>query len=194
MDRYNHDLGDDTDDTDDSPLFGSFSSYSPQSRKISQTRPPQLNPDADLDASKKQLFRTELEGTFAQLSLGSNISLVTPPPSKLADPQSASSSEKHRTPLLSVKSKSCSENQKVDKLNIVSSSCTTPQTTISSSNESQLTIVKSTQAEGASINLSTPDSSQTESEDISPQIQRKRHTHSRDKLPRFSISIDDEHM
>lgn len=189
MDRYNHDLGDDTDDTDDSPLFGSFSSYSPQSRKISQTRPPQLNPDADVDVSKKQLFRTELEGTFAQLSLGSNPSLVTPPPSKLADPQSTQSSEKHRTPLLSVKSNSYAENQKADKLNIMSSSCTT-----SSSNESQLTIVKGTQAEGASINLSTPDSSQTESEDISPQIQRKRHTHSRDKLPRFSISIDDEHM
>ncbi|KAL6440172.1 hypothetical protein ACFW04_003046 [Cataglyphis niger] len=188
MDRYNHDLGDDTDDTDDSPLFGSFSSYSPQSRKISQTRPPQLNPDIDLDTSKKQLFRTELEGTLAQLSLGSNISLVTPPLSKLADPQSTSSSEKHRTPLLSVKSKSCSENQKADKLNIVSSFCTTPQTTISSSNESQLTIVKGTQAEGASINLSTPDSSQTESEDISPQIQRKRHTHSRDKPPRLDLA------
>lgn len=195
MDRYNHDLGDDTDDTDDSPLFGSFSSYSPQSRKISQTRPPQFNPDADVDVSKKQLFRTEFEGSFAQLSLGSNSSLVTPPPSKLADLQSAQSSEKHRTPLLSVKSNSYSENQKIDKLNVMmSSSCTTPATTISSSNESQLTIVKGTQAEGASINLSTPDSSQTESEDISPQIQRKRHTHSRDKLPRFSISIDDEHM
>ncbi|XP_011269063.1 microtubule-associated serine/threonine-protein kinase 3 isoform X2 [Camponotus floridanus] len=182
MDRYNHDLGDDTDDTDDSPLFGSFSSYSPQSRKISQTRPP-LNPDADVDVSKKQLFRTELEGTFAQLSLGSNSSLVTPPPSKLADPQSTQSSEKHRTPLLSVKSNSYAENQKADKLNIMSSSCTT-----SSSNESQLTIVKGTQAEGASINLSTPDSSQTESEDISPQIQRKRHTHSRDKLPRLDLA------
>ncbi|CAL1688614.1 unnamed protein product [Lasius platythorax] len=190
MDRYNHDLGDDTDDTDDSPLFGSFSSYSPQSRKISQTRPPQLNPDVDLDASKKQLFRTELEGTFAQLSLGSNVSSVTPPLSKLADPQpvQSSSSEKHRPPLLSVKSNSYAENKKTDKFNVMSSSCTTPSTTISSSNESQLTIIKGTQAEKASINLSTPDSSQTESEDISPQIQRKRHTHSRDKLPRLDLA------
>lgn len=39
---------------------------------------------------------------------------------------------------------------------------------------------------------STPDSSQTESDDISPQIQRKRLAHNRDKLPRFSISFDDE--
>lgn len=188
MDRYNHDLGDDTDDTDDSPLFGSFSSYSPQSRKISQTRPPQINPDADVDVSKKQLFRTELEGTFAQLSLGSNSSLVMPPLSKLVDSQSVQSSEKHRTPLLSVKSHSYAENQKADKLNVIASSSTSPATTISSSNESQLTIVKGTQAEGTSINLSTPDSSQTESEDISPQIQRKRHTHSRDKLPRLDLA------
>jgi len=191
MDRYNHDLGDDTDDTDDSPLFGSFSSYSPQSRKISQTRPPQFNSDAESDASKKQLFRTELEGTFAQLSLGSIVSSVTPP-SKLADPQSAQSSEKHR-PVSSSSVKNSSENR-TDKLNTMSSSCVTSSTTISSSNEPQLSVIKSSQAERTSINLSTPDSSQTESEDISPQIQRKRHTHSRDKLPRFSISVDDEHM
>ncbi|EFN76840.1 Microtubule-associated serine/threonine-protein kinase 2 [Harpegnathos saltator] len=180
MDRYNHDLGDDTDDTDDSPLFGSFSSYSPQSRKISQTRPPQLNPDVESDATKKQLFRYELERTVAQLSLGSNASSVTPP-SKLAD-------EKHRS-LSSLKNSSCTENQnRTDKSNTSATSATV------SSNESQLTVVKNAQTEGMSINLSTPDSSQTESEDISPQIQRKRHTHSRDKLPRFSISVDDEHM
>jgi hypothetical protein len=45
--------------------------------------------------------------------------------------------------------------------------------------------VKSARTERMSMNLSTPDSSQTESEDVSPQIQRKRHTHSRDKLPRY---------
>lgn len=197
MDRYNHDLGDDTDDTDDSPLFGSFSSYSPQSRKISQTRPPQFNPDIESDTSKKHLLRsdgTELEGTIAQLSLGSNAPSVTPP-SKLADPSPAQSSEKYRPSLSSVKNNSCENQNRTDKSNVTSSSNTTPSTTIlSSSNDSQLTVVKNTQAEGTSINLSTPDSSQTESDDISPQIQRKRHTHSRDKLPRFSISIDDEHM
>lgn len=182
MDRYNHDLGDDTDDTDDSPLFGSFSSYSPQSRKISQTRPPQLNPDAESDATKKQLFRYELERTVAQLSLGSNTSSSVTPPSKLAD-------EKHRL-LSSIKGNSSyTENQnRTDKSNTSATSATI------SSNESQLTVVKNAQMEGMSINLSTPDSSQTESEDISPQIQRKRHTHSRDKLPRFSISVDDEYM
>lgn len=38
VDRYNHDLGDDTDDTDDSPVFGLFSSCSPQYRKVHSTR------------------------------------------------------------------------------------------------------------------------------------------------------------
>lgn len=43
------------------------------------------------------------------------------------------------------------------------------------------------------LNISTPDSSQTDSDDVSPQIQRKRkNTHQRDILPRFSISIEDE--
>nr|XP_033341311.1 microtubule-associated serine/threonine-protein kinase 3 isoform X1 [Megalopta genalis]XP_033341312.1 microtubule-associated serine/threonine-protein kinase 3 isoform X1 [Megalopta genalis] len=184
MDRYNHDIGDDTDDTDDSPLFGSFSSYSPQSRKISQTRPPQLNPESESDASKKQLFRTELERTVAQLSLGSS-AMVTPP-SKLTD---SGPFEKSR-PSSSIKGNACLETPpKADKSN---ASFSSPVPT--SSGDSQLTVIKNTQIEGTSINLSTPDSSQTESEDISPQIQRKRHVHSRDKLPRFSISVDDDHM
>lgn len=184
MDRYNHDIGDDTDDTDDSPLFGSFSSYSPQSRKISQTRPPLINPEsAELDASKKQLFRTELERTVAQLSLGSNSSTASP--SKLAE---ATPTDKARSSL-SIKNITCFETPpKMDKSN---TSFASPATVTS---ESQLTVIKNSHIEGTPICLSTPDSSQTESEDISPQIQRKRHVHSRDKLPRFSICIDDEHM
>ncbi|XP_076244577.1 microtubule-associated serine/threonine (MAST) protein kinase dop isoform X2 [Calliopsis andreniformis] len=178
MDRYNHDIGDDTDDTDDSPLFGSFSSYSPQSRKISQTRPPQINPEPESDPSKKQLFRTELERTVAQLSLGSNNSVT--PPSKLAE---STPPEKNRPPSVVKSTTLYTETPpKVDRSNI---SFTSPATV--TSGESQLTVIKNTQMEGTSVNLSTPDSSQTESEDISPQIQRKRHVHSRDKLPRLDL-------
>lgn len=39
---------------------------------------------------------------------------------------------------------------------------------------------------------STPESSQTESDDVSPQVQRKRRLHNRESLPRFSISVEDE--
>lgn len=42
--------------------------------------------------------------------------------------------------------------------------------------------------------VSTPESSQTDSDDVSPQIHRKRKTgHNRDILPKFSISVEDEH-
>lgn len=44
IDRYNHELEDDTDDTDDSPLFGLFSSCSPQYRKVHNARD-NFNPD-----------------------------------------------------------------------------------------------------------------------------------------------------
>ncbi|KAL2713773.1 microtubule-associated serine/threonine-protein kinase 3-like isoform X1 [Vespula squamosa] len=200
MDRYNHDIGDDTDDTDDSPLFGSFSSYSPQSRKISQSRPQQTNIESEVD-SKKQPFHTELESTVSQLSLVSNTSITTNTTttttttittttttiSKLLE--TSQNSEKSRS-LLSMKTTPCVENQNRPTKSSISSIGSTS----IGSNESQLTVVKNIQSENTSINLSTPDSSQTESEDISPQIQRKRHTHSRDKLPRFSIPIDDEHI
>ncbi|XP_043674731.1 microtubule-associated serine/threonine-protein kinase 3 isoform X1 [Vespula pensylvanica] len=198
MDRYNHDIGDDTDDTDDSPLFGSFSSYSPQSRKISQSRPQQTNIEPEVD-SKKQPFHTELESTVSQLSLVSNTSITTTTTtittttttttttSKLLE--TSQNSEKSRS-LLSTKTTPCVENLNRPTKSSISS---IGSTSIGSS-ESQLTVVKNIQSENTSINLSTPDSSQTESEDISPQIQRKRHTHSRDKLPRFSIPIDDEHI
>lgn len=39
---------------------------------------------------------------------------------------------------------------------------------------------------------STPESSQTESDDVSPQVQRKRRLHTREGLPRFSISTEDD--
>lgn len=41
------------------------------------------------------------------------------------------------------------------------------------------------------IQPSTPESSQTESDDVSPQIHRKRRLHSKEALPRFSISVED---
>lgn len=48
-------------------------------------------------------------------------------------------------------------------------------------------------AGGGNLGPGTSESSQTESDDVSPQIQRKRRLHSRDGLPRFSISMEDEH-
>ncbi|XP_073999406.1 microtubule-associated serine/threonine (MAST) protein kinase dop isoform X1 [Rhodnius prolixus] len=40
----------------------------------------------------------------------------------------------------------------------------------------------------------TPESSQTESDDVSPQIQRKRRLQGKESVPRFSISVEDEQL
>ncbi|XP_012277351.1 microtubule-associated serine/threonine-protein kinase 3 isoform X2 [Orussus abietinus] len=191
MDRYNHDLGDDTDDTDDSPLFGSFSSYSPQSRKISQTRPPAINPETDLEFSKKSLFRNELERTVSQLSPSSLASMS--PPTKSVERNYII--DKNRS-LSTAKSNANSFHDNSDKGD-KSDASSTSVTTVTSS---ESTVVKNTPPlDGMPINLSTPDSSQTESDDISPQIQRKRHVHSRDKLPRLDLAgsnreiVEDKH-
>lgn len=174
MDRYNHDLGEDTDDTDDSPLFGSFSSYSPQSRKISQTRPPNLLQDSEIDSSKKQLFRTDIERHALQLSPNSSISCS--PPLRVIDKEAHTT---NRTPF-TAKNRTHSDDH--DKSG----------STVSSSSPASLMSGATIRNTGA-IGMSTPESSQTESDDISPQIQRKRHVHARDRLPRFSISIDGDH-
>ncbi|XP_074098538.1 microtubule-associated serine/threonine (MAST) protein kinase dop isoform X1 [Cotesia typhae] len=230
MDRYSHDFGEDTDDTDDSPLFGSFSSYSPQSRKISQSRPPVLvNDNNELDFTKKQLFRNELERNVSQLSPSSSYS----PPLRLnpekTHPLSSLTIDKNRFPLPptakntqdssnEANSKSLDSTKSLDSsdslnksldltvsLNSSLASTLSGNSISSSSDESRNTVIKKPTTESlstvntssvsaASVNLSTPESSQTESDDISPQIHRRRHNHARDKLPRFSISIDGDHM
>lgn len=186
MDRYNHDIGDDTDDTDDSPLFGSFSSYSPQSRKISQTRPPNLNPESETDYLKKQLFRNELERTVAQLSTSNSVPLSSKGEEK---PTNAASKQIQDLALVNKIIPPVEQNRLEEKSDTPFLS---PATVDSS--ETQVTLRNFPQTPNSSLCHSTPDSSQTESDDVSPQIQRRRHTHSRDKLPRFSISIDGENM
>ncbi|XP_014258754.1 microtubule-associated serine/threonine-protein kinase 3 isoform X2 [Cimex lectularius] len=46
--------------------------------------------------------------------------------------------------------------------------------------------------QGNAGNPTTPDSSQTESDDVSPQIHRKRRLQNREAVPKFSISIEDD--
>ncbi|XP_015123997.1 microtubule-associated serine/threonine-protein kinase 3 isoform X3 [Diachasma alloeum] len=187
MDRYNHDLGEDTDDTDDSPLFGSFSSYSPQSRKISQTRPPNLVQESELDSSKKQLFKSDTERNASQLSPNSTNSFSPPLRALEKDGQ-----EKSRA-LFTAKNVTHSDNLDKSGSDV---SCNSPASLMSV--ESRGTI-KNAGGDAGIVGMSTPESSQTESDDISPQIQRKRHVHARDKLPRLDLAAanreiaDDKH-
>uniref|UniRef100_A0A8D8UCW6 non-specific serine/threonine protein kinase n=1 Tax=Cacopsylla melanoneura TaxID=428564 RepID=A0A8D8UCW6_9HEMI len=112
MERYNHDIGEDTDETEDSFSLGTFSSCSPQYKKVQ-----------------------------SQLSSQSSLE-VTPPRKSLEKDETSSTSDVSSSPV-------------------------------------------------ANVVTSTPESSQTESDDISPQVQRKRRLH-KENIPRLSISIDDE--
>ncbi|KAK5639256.1 hypothetical protein RI129_011748 [Pyrocoelia pectoralis] len=145
VDRYNHDLGDDTDDTDDSPVFGLFSSCSPQYRKVHGSR---MGSNTEQDQSSDAVRITTSVAT-------------TPDTPEIPDFRM-----RLRCNLLTP-DKDYSEISPLDHRKI------------------SLDLNKT---------VSTPESSQTDSDDVSPQIQRKRKAgHARDILPRFSISVEDEH-
>lgn len=139
MDRYSHDIGEDTDDTDESPLFGSFSSCSPQYRKV-QTR---LG------------IYEELEDSTARKSFSRG--------------DSGQSDHSESSP------------------SNLGSTVDTPET----DGVQELVDFTEQGHQKKIANPTTPESSQTESDDVSPQIQRKRRLHNKDSLPRFSISIED---
>ncbi|XP_044764723.1 microtubule-associated serine/threonine-protein kinase 3 isoform X2 [Coccinella septempunctata] len=141
LDRYNHELEDDTDDTDDSPVFSLFSSCSPQYKKT--------------NVSKLSLNTDVEKGTESP-----KFSLDTPDTPDVPD-------YKLKFEVQSVSKEHPNVVQVEHKKPILDLSRT----------------------------LSTPDSSQTDSDDVSPQIQRKRRSaHSRDVLPKFSISMEDASM
>ncbi|XP_063929483.1 microtubule-associated serine/threonine-protein kinase 3 isoform X5 [Zophobas morio] len=146
IDRYNHELEDDTDDTDDSPVFGLFSSCSPQYRKANVSK--LSSSDAD----------TSLDGVKINAPLVTTPDTPEVPDFKLRPraPISLQTPERERQEIAPI------EHRKIS-----------------------LDFGKT---------ISTPESSQTDSDDVSPQIQRRRKTgHSRDILPKFSISVEDEH-
>ena len=170
MDRYNHDLGEDTDDTDDSPLIGSFSSCSPQYRKVTQSSRLGFSEEEDASSSSVQLKAFsrgdsgQSDHSESPLSHLDSSNFETP---ELEVAPSTSRSESVATSLPSTSAKTSSKES--------------PSTSTGTSG--------SLKAQPAC--LSTPESSQTESDDVSPQIQRKRRLHNKENLPRFSISIEE---
>ncbi|XP_058456384.1 microtubule-associated serine/threonine-protein kinase 3 [Malaya genurostris] len=217
VDRYNHDIcGDDTDDMEDSPLFGSFSSYSPQYRKQQSIttssnpssiapQPEQLaapltgsNVPSSVTPKEKHQLPSLFEDSFDMLQQKqpkpvSDISklIITPElrkfninPSKYKMPS---------TPDLDYLPEMTTPDREdfISHLNLrphvqqpVATTPDTPETNKRFSDFYPLSSLKQ---------LSTPESSQTDSDDVSPQIQRKRKiVHSRGILPKFSISIEDD--
>ncbi|KAL0276514.1 UNVERIFIED_CONTAM: hypothetical protein PYX00_004073 [Menopon gallinae] len=89
---------------------------------------------------------------------------------------------------ISRKAKTRSENLAEDLENQLSSLAMTPDT-----ETSKEMYDSGNSGEGKPIgHPSTPESSQTESDDVSPQVQRKRRLHSRESLPKFSISMEED--
>ncbi|XP_030375087.1 microtubule-associated serine/threonine-protein kinase 3 isoform X2 [Scaptodrosophila lebanonensis] len=220
MDRYNHDLdGDDTDDTDDTPVFGSFNSYTPQYRKqhYSWSRHATVNsasepnilkeripaPTGDITSNETDdnvpagttLKRTTIgEGVLVnkflntpqlrKLDLSSGCFKVPSTPDADYLPELL-----HNPASLSVK------NGSERSARLQQRHSMPPNTNINTSVSQPMTKVPSVTlaATVGNFSRSTPESSQTDSDDFSPQINRKRKgVVSRDILPRFSISIEDE--
>jgi len=75
MDRYSHEIEDDTDDTDDSPVFGLFSSCSPQYRK---THGSKLSLTSDLSSIKSSSLATAEVSSSEPLVSDSKLKLKTP--------------------------------------------------------------------------------------------------------------------
>lgn len=171
MDRYKHDMGDDTDDTDESMLFG-FSSISPRFQKVHGSE------------------ERRMSSLATTLPSSSNFREVTPPSRAQSNTFDSPKTTKSTTSVVSSASSlpHDSGNSESSSSNVGSSM------ELDESKE-----LSETRSDHASLvhhhSLSTPESSQTESDDVSPQVQRKRRLHTRDSLPRFSISVEDEkHM
>lgn len=168
MDRYKHDMGDDTDDTDESLLFG-FSSISPRFQKVHGSE------------------ERRVSSLASTLPSSSGYREVTPPSRAISDSPKTS---KSATSVVSTVSSAPNDSGTSES----SSSNVGSSMELDESKESS----ESRTDRGSLVHhhsLSTPESSQTESDDVSPQVQRKRRLHTRDSLPRFSISVEDEkHM
>lgn len=185
MDRFNHEIGisgagDDTDDTDDLPLFGSFGSYSPQYRKHNSSLVQINHPQQYYD----ELINNTSGGSCSE----------SPTPSLLSHNNSCNTpAAPVSTPDLEVRTlhqyfKQQQQHQQHRQV--------PPQ------HPSVVELIELNEPNEPNEpnehdnrkKFSTPDSSQTDSDDVSPQIQRKRKSaHQRDILPRFSISIEDDH-
>ncbi|XP_042861257.1 microtubule-associated serine/threonine-protein kinase 3-like isoform X5 [Penaeus japonicus] len=161
LDRYNHELEEDSEEggEPEGGTFPSFSSYSPRYHKITSSHSADTG---QLDTSFQGETSGEggAEGDAGQSSVSRG------------DSGHSDQSESSRSTLESSTNTPDTENHDLP---------ATPD------------VIKS-KLEGGPVCQSTPESSQTESEDVSPQVQRRRrlHSHSRDSLPRFSISGEEE--
>lgn len=199
MERYNHELGDeDTDDMDDTPLFGSFNSYSPAYRKSYAGTPSVrqlVQPLVQLERKMRERdgpteSQSKLED-HASSSCSTTVRIPSTPNTEYFPDlftssdheQSSSKSLNHFLRLQESSSSSCSF-----KSDVTDQSAVVKNLSVTHSD-----VRKSPLLQQQRKLKNTPESSQTDSDDVSPQIQRKRKTgNGRESIPRFSISIEDD--
>nr|XP_045608658.1 microtubule-associated serine/threonine-protein kinase 3-like isoform X21 [Procambarus clarkii] len=160
LDRYNHELEEDSEEGGEGGAYPSFSSYSPRYHKFTSSH----SADAPhLDSS----FQNETSGEGGHEGTDRGRAIVS-----RGDSGHSDQSESSRSTLESSTNTPDNENQDLP---------VTPD-------------VNASKLDGGHVCQSTPESSQTESEDVSPQVQRRRrlHSHSRETLPRFSISGEED--
>uniref|UniRef100_A0A0K2V2B8 non-specific serine/threonine protein kinase n=1 Tax=Lepeophtheirus salmonis TaxID=72036 RepID=A0A0K2V2B8_LEPSM len=174
-DRYNHELDNDdslemrssAEDTDDTQsLFGSFTSASPRYRKV--------------HGSKDSYIGHRHSMSICESSHSDHSDHLNS--SKIFSPEMRRCNEDAR----SINAKSCPDlEDMVARASVSSSNLIKSSVDSSDSHHSSLGLLKP---------IITPDSSQTESEDISPLLHRRRkHNNVKDHhvLPKFSISLDE---
>lgn len=184
MERYNHDLGEDTDDMDDTPLFGSFNSYSPAYRKSYAGTPSVrqlVQPLVQLERKMREATEQSRAEDQASSSCSTTVRMPSTPNTEFYPDLFTSSDHEQSS------SKSLNHFLRLQESS--SSSCSFKSDAADAKNLSVADVRKSPLR-----NLrNTPESSQTDSDDVSPQIQRKRKTgNGRESIPRFSISIEDD--
>ncbi|KAG8238601.1 hypothetical protein J437_LFUL018447 [Ladona fulva] len=167
IDRYNHDISEDTDDTEDSPHFATFSSCLPRYRKVQTKAGPSEESTSEGDGSIQKQSSSVSRGDSGQSDHSES------PPSNACSATETPDTERDGD---------------VEGVHSQKKGKSFSQISVLCGNSS----VSEKKENSPAHAQSTPDSSQTESEDISPQIQRRRRLHTREALPRFSISVDED--
>uniref|UniRef100_A0A8W7P041 non-specific serine/threonine protein kinase n=1 Tax=Anopheles coluzzii TaxID=1518534 RepID=A0A8W7P041_ANOCL len=205
VDRYNHEIcGDDTDEMEDSPLFGSFSSYSPQYRKQHSLSQASIGSSGNFGGSTGSRLSGGVECAApivpVTVTVAASVAVVPTP----AAPSASSSGS-------SVPDAITRDAGTIVTVTGACSVTTTPPTATVSSATVKPTIAPAVEpSSGPPPTITTPstlvkpqqlpslfedgtpESSQTDSDDVSPQIQRKRKIVHNRILPKFSISIEDD--
>ncbi|KAK9497613.1 hypothetical protein O3M35_004306 [Rhynocoris fuscipes] len=176
VDRYCHDSGDESEDT---VLLGGFSSCSPQYRKV------QSKLTLALQSQQHEESRTN-----------SSTSLSLTPFSSHHTSSHQHLSGKHTAkkiiftqPLNQVPSASPSTSSANQTHHGYSQTLIPPD-----ENRHVIDVIDELETMSTELVPTTPDSSQTESDDVSPQIQRKRRLQTKESVPKFSISVEDDQM